>query len=59
MAPVCMGAAPAVLEAGAEPAGLPAAEVATGEMVLLGVGWPEVKGASETDEAPEKAGAPD
>ena len=27
-------------------------------MVLVGVGWPEVYGTSETEEAPEKAGAP-
>tara|TARA_R110002003_G_scaffold121_5_gene10680 strand:+ start:4182 stop:4445 length:264 start_codon:yes stop_codon:yes gene_type:complete len=51
-----MGAAPAVLEADEAPGA--ALEVAAGAMVLVGVGWPEVNGTSEADEAPEKAGEP-
>jgi hypothetical protein len=53
MAPVCMGAAAPVLAGReAEPLGL-AAEVAPPLMDLDGVGWPEVNGALETEEAPE------
>jgi hypothetical protein len=58
-APVCIGAAPPLDRADEDPAGVLAGEVPWGAMLLVGVGWPEVKGASEADAAPEKAAAPD
>lgn len=55
-AAVCLGAAPAAGEEDAAPAPPEADGAAATD--LDGVGTPEVKGALETDEAPEKAPAP-
>lgn len=59
-APVCIGAAPALLvddAAGVCPGAF--AEVAPALRLVVALGWPEVNGAADADEAPEKAAAPD